>query len=122
MPTLVLQPLPSAVIVVSAGVRVQICKVPDAIPSRSARVPPRLRRLAPAISVDDVRPLIASGAAVPVDVREQDEWDAGHVPEAVHMPIGELDAAALRDARLAGRRTATEAIPAAERERCATRS
>ncbi len=47
------------------------------------------------ITLDDARKLIASGAAVLVDVREQHEWDAGHVPEAVHMPIGELDAAAL---------------------------
>jgi rhodanese-related sulfurtransferase len=48
-----------------------------------------------AIGLDEARALIASGAAVLVDVREQHEWDAGHVPEAVHMPIGELDAAAL---------------------------
>lgn len=47
------------------------------------------------ITVDEARPLIASGAAILVDVREQHEWDAGHAPEAVHMPIGELDAAAL---------------------------
>ena len=25
-----------------------------------------------------------------VDVREQDEWDAGHAPDAVHIPMGEL--------------------------------
>jgi rhodanese-related sulfurtransferase len=25
-----------------------------------------------------------------LDVREQDEWDAGHVPGAVHIPLGEL--------------------------------
>ncbi|WP_067489809.1 rhodanese-like domain-containing protein [Actinomadura hibisca] len=25
-----------------------------------------------------------------LDVREQDEWDAGHAPEAVHIPMGEL--------------------------------
>ena len=47
------------------------------------------------ITLDEARELIASGAAVLVDVREQHEWDAGHAPEAVHMPIGELDAAAL---------------------------
>jgi rhodanese-related sulfurtransferase len=28
--------------------------------------------------------------AVLVDVREQDEWDAGHAPDAVHIPMGEL--------------------------------
>ncbi|MFD0901216.1 rhodanese-like domain-containing protein [Actinomadura sediminis] len=25
-----------------------------------------------------------------LDVREQDEWDAGHAPEAVHIPMGRL--------------------------------
>lgn len=25
-----------------------------------------------------------------LDVREQDEWDAGHAPEAVHIPMGQL--------------------------------
>jgi rhodanese-related sulfurtransferase len=25
-----------------------------------------------------------------LDVREQDEWDAGHAPEALHIPMGEL--------------------------------
>lgn len=39
------------------------------------------------ISVD----AIAADTAVPVvDVREQDEWDAGHVPHAIHIPMGEV--------------------------------
>ncbi|WP_242911081.1 rhodanese-like domain-containing protein [Actinomadura terrae] len=25
-----------------------------------------------------------------LDVREQDEWDAGHAPAAVHIPMGQL--------------------------------
>jgi rhodanese-related sulfurtransferase len=29
-----------------------------------------------------------------VDVREMDEWTAGHAPEAVHVPLGELGARA----------------------------
>ncbi|GGB31944.1 sulfurtransferase [Flexivirga endophytica] len=28
--------------------------------------------------------------AVVVDVREQNEWDAGHAPGAIHIPMGEL--------------------------------
>ncbi len=28
--------------------------------------------------------------AVMVDVREQNEWDAGHAPGAVHIPLGDL--------------------------------
>jgi rhodanese-related sulfurtransferase len=27
-----------------------------------------------------------------LDVREQGEWDAGHAPDAVHVPMGELSA------------------------------
>ncbi len=26
-----------------------------------------------------------------VDVREQDEWDRGHAPDAVHIPLGQLE-------------------------------
>ncbi len=28
--------------------------------------------------------------AVLLDVREQDEWDAGHAPNAIHIPLAEL--------------------------------
>lgn len=31
-----------------------------------------------------------SDNAVILDVREQDEWDAGHAPGALHIPLGEL--------------------------------
>ena len=31
-------------------------------------------------------------AVVLLDVREQDEWDAGHAPGAVHIPLAELPA------------------------------
>ena len=34
---------------------------------------------------------IASGAFL-LDVRELDEWEAGHAPQAYHIPLGELDA------------------------------
>ncbi|WP_345709769.1 rhodanese-like domain-containing protein [Kitasatospora paranensis] len=49
----------------------------------------------------------AEAASVPadaalLDVREQDEWDAGHVDGALHIPIGEVVAriAELPDERL----------------------
>ena len=32
------------------------------------------------------RELIEGGEPVVVDVREQDEWDEGHIPGAVHIP------------------------------------
>lgn len=34
---------------------------------------------------------VPAGAGL-LDVREDDEWDAGHVPGAVHIPLGELGA------------------------------
>jgi rhodanese-related sulfurtransferase len=32
----------------------------------------------------------AAGAATFVDVREADEWDEGHIPGAIHVPLSEL--------------------------------
>jgi molybdopterin/thiamine biosynthesis adenylyltransferase/rhodanese-related sulfurtransferase len=37
------------------------------------------------------RELIEAGDSVIVDVREQDEWDEGHIPGAVHIPRGYLE-------------------------------
>jgi len=37
------------------------------------------------------RELAESGDSVVVDVREQDEWDEGHIPGAVHIPRGHLE-------------------------------
>jgi rhodanese-related sulfurtransferase len=47
------------------------------------------------LSDDEVSParareLIGSGAAWLLDVREVDEWEAGHAPEAHHIPLAEL--------------------------------
>ena len=36
--------------------------------------------------------LLTEGDAVAVDVRERDEWDEGHLPGAVHVPRGHLEA------------------------------
>ncbi|GAA2736374.1 rhodanese-like domain-containing protein [Pedococcus aerophilus] len=41
----------------------------------------------PQVSVSEV-----ADDAVMLDVREQDEWDAGHAPGAVHIPLGDLPA------------------------------
>jgi rhodanese-related sulfurtransferase len=41
----------------------------------------------PQVPVDQV-----ADDAVILDVREQDEWDAGHAPGAVHIPLGDLPA------------------------------
>jgi hydroxyacylglutathione hydrolase len=39
---------------------------------------------------DDVRRLVSEGRAVVVDVRNQDEWDAGRIPGAIHVPLGRI--------------------------------
>jgi len=46
------------------------------------------------VDVLDVDPaeadrLVAAGAVM-VDVREDDEWEAGHAPVAVHVPVGQV--------------------------------
>lgn len=41
------------------------------------------------VSVDDLEQLMADGAFV-VDVREPDEYSAGHVPGAVNVPLGDV--------------------------------
>ena len=41
------------------------------------------------ISVTDAIAQVAAGGAL-IDVREQDEWDAGHAPSAQFLPLSEL--------------------------------
>jgi rhodanese-related sulfurtransferase len=43
--------------------------------------------------------LIEDSAAVLLDVREDDEWSAGHAPEAVHVRLGDLDPSGLAAAK-----------------------
>lgn len=40
----------------------------------------------------EIDPSALPDDAVIVDVREQNEWDAGHAPNAVHIPLGDLPA------------------------------
>ncbi|ROR73108.1 rhodanese-like domain-containing protein [Bogoriella caseilytica] len=42
----------------------------------------------PVTDLDTAQP-VPNGYAL-LDVREQDEWDAGHAPGAIHIPMGEL--------------------------------
>jgi rhodanese-related sulfurtransferase len=42
------------------------------------------------VSVDEAIELSRAGGLL-VDVREQDEWDAGHAPDAVHLPLSQLE-------------------------------
>jgi molybdopterin/thiamine biosynthesis adenylyltransferase/rhodanese-related sulfurtransferase len=43
------------------------------------------------IDTAQARDLIETGEPVLVDVREQEEWDEGHIPGAVHVPRGYLE-------------------------------
>lgn len=40
------------------------------------------------ISPADAAAKIKSDDAVIVDVRDKDEWDAGHIPDAIHLSRG----------------------------------
>lgn len=43
----------------------------------------------PEVSAGEARARQEAGAAI-VDVREPDEWREGHIPGAVHIPLGSL--------------------------------
>src|SRR5919201_6866413 len=43
------------------------------------------------VDATHARELIEETDPVIVDVREQDEWDEGHIPQAVHVPRGNLE-------------------------------
>jgi len=45
----------------------------------------------PTVTVDGVPDPLPADLVV-LDVREQHEWDAGHIEGAVHLPLGELTA------------------------------
>jgi rhodanese-related sulfurtransferase len=43
------------------------------------------------ISPGEAAEKLKSGEAVIIDVREKDEWDDGHIPDAVHMSRGTVE-------------------------------
>ena len=45
----------------------------------------------PSVDVDGAQSLLADGAEL-LDVRRDDEWRAGHAPQAVHVPLDQLPA------------------------------
>ena len=56
----------------------------------------------PEVGAEDGLAMVEAGALL-LDVREADEWDAGHAPQAVWIPMGELSARAAelpRDRRI----------------------
>jgi rhodanese-related sulfurtransferase len=53
----------------------------------------------PEVDVTEAARQVETGAAVLLDVREDDEWQAGHAPQAVHVPLGDLAPESLADDR-----------------------
>jgi len=43
----------------------------------------------PEVNAEEAHQLVGAGAIL-LDVREADEWDAGHAPEATWIPLGEV--------------------------------
>lgn len=43
------------------------------------------------MAVQEIEAVSLANDAVVLDVREQDEWDAGHAPNAIHVPLGEVE-------------------------------
>lgn len=41
----------------------------------------------PGLGPEEAQRLVDAGAVL-VDVREDEEWDAGHAPQAIHLPMG----------------------------------
>ena len=42
------------------------------------------------INIDTAKEKIDSEECTIVDVRQQDEWDSGHVKNAIHIPVDEI--------------------------------
>ena len=54
----------------------------------------RPRHRSGAVGVDRLAGELATGAVLLLDVRDDDEWDAGHVPGSAHLPLERLREAA----------------------------
>ncbi len=46
---------------------------------------------ADSVSPQEAATLVSQKQAVIVDVREDDEWQAQHIPDALHIPLGQLN-------------------------------
>lgn len=72
----------------------------------------------PSVNVPQARDLLDSGAVM-LDVRDNNEWNAGRVPGAVHVPLNQVGAQAAR--RLPKGRIVIVACRSGSRSRSATR-
>jgi rhodanese-related sulfurtransferase len=69
------------------------------------------------IGIDEAKQLIAEGKVRVVDVRNPDEWAAGHIPQATHIPLPSI--LNNPDAQLAGDRDQPQLFVCAVGERSA---
>jgi rhodanese-related sulfurtransferase len=46
----------------------------------------------PSVDAETARDLVRDGAVL-LDVREPNEWNAGHAPQAAHLPLGRINEA-----------------------------
>jgi len=63
---------------------------PTAAPTPVATALPAATNLAPQLSVAEVQRLYAAGEVVIIDVREESEFQQGHIPGARLMPLDEI--------------------------------
>ncbi|GCB50807.1 rhodanese-like domain-containing protein [Streptomyces sp. NL15-2K] len=68
---------------------------------------PFLRRGPDRLSPEQAHRQIADGQAVLLDVRETPEWNSGHAPGALHLPLSRLMAGAPLPDAVQGRRVVT---------------
>jgi rhodanese-related sulfurtransferase len=59
--------------------------------SRFAKLVEQAKKNITEIRPTDAATKLKEGDAVIVDVREQDEWDEGHIPDAIHLTRGMLE-------------------------------
>lgn len=59
-------------------------------PSSSKPTTPTALAAREDVTVDDLKSALAGGALL-FDVRTKEEYDGGHIPGAVNVPLGELD-------------------------------
>lgn len=50
-----------------------------------------MSKAVPTVSAQECLQLLADGSARVIDVREQDEWDAGHIDGATLIPLTEFE-------------------------------